>query len=475
MAEKPSQQRTVWVVDDSPLDAERARRTLSPEFTVELFNDGTSVLEHLNTHPAPDVLVLDWVMPGISGVDVCRFLRSSHRAWSNVAIVLLTGQNETAQIVEGLAAGANDYLPKPYAPEELRARVVARVRSNDLLERAERAEASVRVLLEHSPDPFFAVDHQHVVTYANIEGGRAFGLSPNELVGKPISSLIPGLREQSLDIRPGGPPRVLPDVTLGGRVFSPAVRQVPPDDAGTTMVTLRDVTERRQSDMRRLDFYSIMAHDLRGPLTAMLLRTDGLARGRRGVLSAEALNDVHRIETGVRSLVAMINDFLDLARLEGTGYKLDREEVDLPALVEGAVDELRPLVEASRISLSLDPAPTNVKVVGDRRRLVQVLSNLIGNAIKFTPAGGQIDMQVRASGQYVETAVCDTGRGIPKEALATLFDRFTRVEHKTHAIGGSGLGLMIVREIVEAHGGTVGVESEEGRGSRFWFRLPMTA
>src|SRR5688572_17225143 len=103
---------SVWVVDDSPLDAERARRVLGDRYAVQVFGDGSAMLEHLTRHPAPCVLVLDWVMPGVSGIEVCEFLRSGGLARPGLAILLLTMQSQTQQIVEGLAAGANDYLVK---------------------------------------------------------------------------------------------------------------------------------------------------------------------------------------------------------------------------------------------------------------------------------------------------------------------------------------------------------------------------
>ena len=109
--------------------------------------------------------------------------------------------------------------------------------------------------------------------------------------------------------------------------------------------------------------------------------------------------------------------------------------------------------------------------MGDRQRLTQVITNLIGNAIKFTQRGGIITTSVHASDDHVEVIIVDNGRGIPRDQIATLFDRYTRVPDVARETIGTGLGLMIVRELVEAHGGKIGVESEPGRGSKFWFRL----
>ena len=148
MPAAPDTRHTVWIVDDSPLDTQRARAVLDREYAVQTFSDGSAMLEHLASHAPPDVLVLDWVMPGVSGIEVCRFLRSGDAATKRLAILLLTMQTRTEQIVEGLDAGANDYLVKPYADPELRARVDALVRWNGLIDRAQKAEARVRELLQ---------------------------------------------------------------------------------------------------------------------------------------------------------------------------------------------------------------------------------------------------------------------------------------------------------------------------------------
>jgi signal transduction histidine kinase len=170
-------------------------------------------------------------------------------------------------------------------------------------------------------------------------------------------------------------------------------------------------------------------------------------------------------------MVALINDFLDLARLDDAVSKLDSTELDLAGIIASSVDELRPLADAGRLSLEWIAPTTELKVLGDKVRLGQVLANLVGNAIKYTPAGGRIVVETTVRDNFIETCVIDNGPGIPADALPRLFERFTRVAATSRTMG-TGLGLMIVREIIVAHGGQVGVRSEVGKGSTFWFRLP---
>ncbi len=284
---------------------------------------------------------------------------------------------------------------------------------------------------------------------------------------------MPELATATLVPAPGEGLTALPDVNIGAQLYAPVLRRLPDAEHGAAItLSFRDVTERRRDEARRLDFYSIIAHDLRSPLSTILLRTEMIFRGKHGILPAGLLLDMRKIESNVRSMIAMINDFLDLARLEGSGYKLDREPLDLAELLRSAVEDLRPLLDASRLSARSELPIEAISIVGDPRRLGQVLSNLLGNAIKFTPAGGRITVRAELLAEDVEVSVEDTGRGIAPEVLPTLFQRYARALDTQHEVSGTGLGLMIVREIVEAHGGTVGVESHPGEGSRFWFRLP---
>jgi two-component system phosphate regulon sensor histidine kinase PhoR len=175
--------------------------------------------------------------------------------------------------------------------------------------------------------------------------------------------------------------------------------------------------------------------------------------------------------TNMRGLVALINDFLDFARMEEGVHKMERSRFDVGVLIGEIVDDFRPLVDSTHQEIRIEAADP-ISVQGDRRRLQQALTNLIANAIKFTPAGGTIVLRTALSGHWCEVQIDDNGPGIEPDVLPTLFQRYSRAPNRARNAEGTGLGLLIVREIVEAHGGKVGVESTPGKGSRFWFRVP---
>jgi signal transduction histidine kinase len=464
--------RTIWIVDDSSTDAERVRRLLVSEYNVEVMTDGAMALERLASGAGPDLLLLDWVMPGISGVEVCQYVRSSPHQVSKIPIILLTAQHGTDEIIQAFKSGANDYVSKPFVEEELKARVVALLASKSLLERAEKAEKDLTSLLTTAPDPTFAIDKDGKITFVNAEGTRILNRPHDEIIRKSFQSLIPGV---ALDhVRTGKSDLTLPlsDVQIGERIYSPSVRILPSNNSSSTTVALRDVSERRRMEARRLDFYSVIAHDLRTPITAVLLRLQMAFRGKHGILPAGLLSDLQRSDVNLRSLVGMINDFLEIAKLEGLGYKINREPVEIGKLLKTTIEDFQPLLEKNELKWTEIGLENESTVFGDPQRLTQVFSNILGNAIKFTPASGKIETKVTTTHEFVEVSVQDTGRGIDESEIPHLFERFTRANASASDTPGTGLGLMIVREIVEAHGGLIGVESKLGEGSRFWFRLP---
>lgn len=259
--------------------------------------------------------------------------------------------------------------------------------------------------------------------------------------------------------------------------------QVIAHSADATLVRIADAYDGQLRDMNselvrasqfKSEFLAKMSHQLRTPLTAIIGYCDVLTGGMDGKLTREQSEDVSQIQMSSFVLLELVNEILDLSKIEAGKIDLHIQEMDLSAVVDQVVSSLRQIAERKALRLSAELSPATRTVMGDPGRVREVLSNLVSNALKFTPAGS-----VRISSSRVdrmaEISVIDTGIGIPREAHERIFEEFRQASDTVaRTYGGTGLGLSIARRLVEMQGGRMGLESHVGAGSRFWFTLPIS-
>ncbi len=253
------------------------------------------------------------------------------------------------------------------------------------------------------------------------------------------------------------------------RVLALSVTRVDPGIGAVAL--LSDVTELRRLDKVRVDFVANVSHEMRTPLTAVLGALETLALPDQGAADQERFLDIAR--RNALRMQAIVADLLELSRIEVEGDRMPMVPLSLDEPVRSALRALSMTAEAKGIELSLHVPPgVSLRVNGNEKRLEQVFTNLIDNAIKYTPAGGRIDVHLARDETTVSASVADTGMGMPASALPRIFERFYRVDKsRSREAGGTGLGLAIVKHCVKAHGGEVRVESTEGEGSTFTVSL----
>jgi len=225
----------------------------------------------------------------------------------------------------------------------------------------------------------------------------------------------------------------------------------------------------RRIDETKEEFFATLSHELRSPLTSVREAAHLLRDGVPGSLNAKQARLVTVIGHSTDRLLRLVNQMLELSRLRAGVLPLARERVDLARVVGRGVEELRPLAEEGALTLSRERVGERFEARGDEDRLVQVVVNLVANAVRFTPRGGRVTVRLIDAGPEIEIQVEDTGVGIPAAALPHIFESW-RQAHRDR--GGTGLGLAVVRGVVQAHGGRITVESQEGKGSRFTVLLP---
>lgn len=241
-------------------------------------------------------------------------------------------------------------------------------------------------------------------------------------------------------------------------------------------IRVRGAIERRRllqevQDLRT-NFTSMLVHDLRGPITVVSAYADLLGQGGAGPVSERQQQLLGKIQESCGRMVRLIGEILDLSKLEAGKLNLEMQRFDVGGLASEVVERFGPSAANKGIDLSIGQAAGPYEIFGDAGRLDQVLMNLLGNALKFTRRGGRITVEVAARGPEIELSVTDSGPGIAPSELPLLFERFSQTSAaRATATPGSGLGLLICRHLIEAHGGRIWAESELGQGSRFVVRL----
>lgn len=394
----------------------------------------------------------------------------------------------------------------------------------DLIEREQQAQSELqaerrfRELLEAAPDAIFEVDCSGLIVLLNAVAERMFGYSREELLNQPVETLVPdvlrqrhiGFREQYQShptTRPMGTGLDLRARRKDGTTFPVEISLSPVKYEGEFRVTavVRDISERRQAEdelrivqekharelaianaelevrnreverANRLksEFLASMSHELRTPLHTIIGFAELLGEELKGSLNGEQRRFVNHIHRDSLHLLELINDILDLSKIEAGRLELRLEVFDLEPALNDVVATVRPQGAAKAISIQTRVADS-IALEADRLRFKEILYNLLSNAVKFTPNGGQIQVDVERKNNHVEVSVSDTGIGIPDEEHAAIFDVFRQVSATTKGVReGTGLGLSITKHLVEQHGGSIGVKSAPGKGSRFTFTIPL--
>ncbi len=349
---------------------------------------------------------------------------------------------------------------------------------------AER-ETELRDQIESAADAIFNLDPRGKLTLFNKEAERLSGFSRDEVLGAHYTQMLcPEHVEQMQSLlladASGEVSQQACEIDLldkWGQRVPLEIRVSALERAGGLegwQVIGRDVSERRRLEAMKSQFLATVSHDLRTPLASIMGFSEMLLEGSPGPLNETQDEFLGIVFENSQRLMALVNDLLDISKLEVGRVSLDVKTIELPRLIAGVVDEMSPLIYRKNISLEVDCAETLPPTQGDQRRLEQVLNNLLSNAVKFTPEGGRVEVKAELEGEQLVVTVRDTGVGIPPDDLPHLFQPFHRGGNVTaQAIEGTGLGLSIAKALVEAHGGNMGVESELDKGSTFWFTLPV--
>jgi PAS domain S-box-containing protein len=469
------------------------------------------------------LILLDVQMPGLDGFKTAQLIKERPRT-RDVPIIFITAlSRDSAHVFRGYSQGAVDYILKPFDPDILRSKVSVFVelflqkekikqqallladRERQALEK--KAEERIRALVDAMPLCVWAAGAKGEAYYCNAvwsdfsgidtAGSDMFGIGAahGEDVERVRQSIEQAFREGKLLET-----EVRFKRARDGVYRWHLLRAVPElDGMGVVtgwIATATDIEEHKRGEEARMrllmqekearaeaeaanrmkdEFLATVSHELRTPLTAILGWTRIIRGGKLD--PARFMRGLDVIERNGRAQAAIIDDILDVSRIITGKLRLELDAIDLVAVVQAAMDTVRPAADAKEIRVGWRSDLPERRFTGDPDRLQQIVWNLLSNAIKFTPKGGSVEITTSQIDSHIEIRVKDTGQGILPDFLPHVFDRFRQADGtSTRRHGGLGLGLAIVRHLVELHGGTVLVESEgEGKGSLFTVRLPVRA
>ena len=411
----------VVVIEDSKTQAHRLRRLLEREgFTVLVAEDGEAGVRLCSDASLPDLVVSDVLMPGIDGFEVCRRLKAAP-ATRDLPVLLLTSLTDPQDVVRALAAGADNFVTKPYDD----ARLLARIRSTV----ANHARSADECVVEVQGESF----------RVNAPPARILRLLVSSLEDATV---------RNLELEQSRAELALVNQQREGLIVA-----------------------ERTARQAREELLAIVAHDLRTPLGVIGLSSNALQDAvPAGADGEEARALAALAERAAKQMGRLIRDLLDVSSIEAGRLRFEFSDHDPAALLAEATNLLAPLAAQKSISVETRVAAGVGVVRCDRDRIQQVLSNLIGNAIKFTPESGKLVLSASSAEGQVTFFVTDNGPGIPEEIIPRIFDRHWTGRGRAGA--DTGLGLYIAKGIVEAHDGKIAVAGIPAGGTQFSFTLP---
>ena len=476
----PQSDLILLALDDAQIASMFERALTAGAYKVALAENRTA-LDNLLLASSPALVILSEKFDGEEGLNLASQLLER---FPTLPVILFGAQASFEMTKKALETGISDVIYPPLRVPEISRSVENSLqrarRLGDWTRReVKRTTASLQqrlnellkleTIIEHIEDGVMILDDQLRILLLNPAMRRAFGLWQEDYQGKPVLDVIP-----HPDLRAmltGGSSVNLPHHEIAfddGRVYHAQHTVIP--GVGSA-ITTQDITYLRQIDRLKSEFINTISHDLRSPLTAVLGYVELLERV--GTLNDAQREFIQRVQTSIQNITALVNDLLELGRIEA-GVDVQKELLPLDSLLQLAVETYDSIAteKGLRLRLSLPADGQAVELRGDPIRLRQMIDNLLNNAIKYTPEGGEITVELeRQNGQAI-LRVSDTGPGIPPADQPHIFEKFYRATNVPKGVGGSGLGLAIVKSIVDSHHGRIWVESILGKGSTFVVVLP---
>lgn len=501
-------------------------------YRVTLAHSGAQAIERVQ-QSHPDLILLDLMMPEMDGLQVCYQLKSEPQ-FQSIPILFLTASKNKDDILTAFDIGAVDFITKPFIKSE----VLARIKTQLQLRRTQQSLQNQNIQLEQFSHNLKTLHRLDIQTYDSVAeafiehldaGLKMFGLamgmitqihddhaqiivqktsnSAMTLSSNSVITPVSDIAQQTYRVYQSNPQEIDPlsphlpfkimtsfstPIWVNGQLYGTlyfgdeVLRDQPIQDHEVDVLELMarglgkyiavdQVEQERQNISKRKDeLLAIAGHELRTPLTSISAAVRLLATGKLGQFNQQGQHLIEIAATNIDRLVRLINNLLNLERLESGELQMDKKNHIILELVEQAIASMQPMAQKQDVTLQCQDIPSTLSVWVDGDQVLQILTNLINNAIKFSPAQGTIFIYTEVQEKMVKVLVKDQGRGIAPEQCDRIFERFKQVQSEDQNVHkGTGLGLAICREIIRQHQGSIWVESQPNQGSTFVFTLPQ--
>jgi len=474
----------ILVVDDEKVIREGCHEALSSEgFNVILAENGEQGLKMIGKEHF-DIILLDLMMPGLSGFDVLSHVKKLH---PDTVIIVITGYATIEHSIEAMKNGAFDFIPKPFSPDQLRVMVSKAIEHMHALKDIANEKSRMRVLINLLADGVMLTDAGKRLVLANPAFTKIIGFKGDDFIGRLFTLVVQN--EQLQKMIDGA--LAMPENAFAELTEELEIERNGEDEKATyvarclpfrdrigrnlgTITVLNDITYLKKINQLKSDFVSMVAHEIKNPMSSVLAQIKVIQDGLAGNVTQKQDEILGRASEKIKGLVTLSSELLYLAKKEAGLATLERIKCNMVEILKEQVDFHQQKARAKGIRLELVQLPDLPFVLANKQNMEEVLSNLITNAINYTPEEGKIIVSAQPGKHHLCISVSDTGLGIAKEDLDRIFDRFYRVKNeKTRYIIGTGLGLPIVKSIVEAHNGMIRVESKPEYGSTFSVYIPL--
>jgi len=497
----------ILVIDDEEIIRRRMKNLLTLDgyetFVAENGEVGLEIIKKEN----PDIALVDLKMPGMDGLEV---LAEAKKFSPQTEVIVITGHGGIDTAIEAMKRGAFDYITKPLSFDELEISIKRALDKQEILiknrgmrEALRKSEESFQSVVLKNPSGMLVVDSEGIVQFINPATESLFGRKAKDIVGSVLGlPLVDGESTEIDIVLAGGKPgiaemQVVETEWLGNPSYLATLFDV------TAIKEAEEIMKQANEELTRINsmktqFISIASHELRTPLTSIKNAINILASKKAGELTEKQERFVTMSARNIDRMANMINDLLDLSKLDSKKMDLHLSEVNVATTFRQLIETFKPQVDGKSLVLEMDCPEDIPAIYADSDRLEQVFYNLVGNALKFTPEGGNICLSARVISDFgirnsesektettdlnhsamehsaIEISVTDTGVGLSPINKKHIFEPFYQADDNlTMVAKGTGLGLSITKALIEAHGEKISVESELGKGSRFFFSLPV--